>query len=1148
MAAALGITTSATAQTAPAGYIEVPDYVEHFSSTSVANSRVNAPTDPWGWATLYGDQVNGTSTYKMDYTTIDSGKEGYAIGTTTSSWIRKNWSTNEVANLYDYVITPQVKGNIKFFLKRYSTSDSYKPKLQIYKMHRQDDGTFTTDTLTDRIDSYDIDLTTLLPNTSEWVEQSLSVGGDYQYIGLRMQSLYIDEFSASSAIIPIKRDLTLGNITFVGGTSIKANADNTISLTIQIPVKNSGNVDLTAANAGNDYTISMVRNISSSQSDVMATVTLPDLKAGEEKTVEISVDSYPIPSDISPNSYGEIRFRVDCVEHFTGKETVKTGSWLDITPYVSILNITYDKKSPYNGAVTDTQVDPSKAINYGSFVGERTISFRLRNRGSAPVEFTSIDKPEWVSLVDLPSSIPAGSEPVTVGVKISGEPGLKEGSIKFNTNGSPLVDEISLYGEVIGTDEYFADFEDADAFNEWYLPNPSADWKIADYTSTERENSESYYPIEYGFNGKRLEHGSRPDDLQYIYSPKLAFEEGEKISFLAAKKTNNGSDIIISVMYSPDRANWTSLGTITTTNENPDLQFFTATSYGSTIGQNVMKSFSFEIPQGEYYIALGARYVLIDNFHGGKLVDTDYDIVTVSSSTGKTTMVNNPLTYSATFKNLTSDAIPAEAQTVELIAGDEVVATAQAQDLDGYATVTYDFSYVPHTAGPTDIYARISIGDYSVSSPTATVDIEEESALVKTTIGKQSDTSSFIPLSLNYNNSRSEIVYYPEQLDALDGTAITRISFPYYKTDAHVSERVRIWMANSDNATVPTTFAGSTDVADMTLVYDKAAYEFAAGGSKDLLVDMVFTLDETFDYEPGKNLRIVIESLGTNYTSTYFAIDKSDSNHKTFYYRNDTRSTYEEGKSTQYGATAGFPVIDFFTEKEVPEVSGTVKDEEGNAIMGASVKALATAGDVFYETETDADGAWSMTIFQPELSYTLTVSAEGYATNSGTPLSMEGVNDITLSEKEEVVPAPVKGDYTAEKNAARTGYDVTVTWELEPDETTSIPCDTVEYTFDVHHNGVFHGNTAGLSYTIPDLPQGQHEIWVITKSVSSGKMSEPLVITLLLDDPTGVGIIGVDEVDSRYYDLNGIEVDPATATPGLYIKVTPKATVKVLKR
>ena len=100
----------------------------------------------------------------------------------------------------------------------------------------------------------------------------------------------------------------------------------------------------------------------------------------------------------------------------------------------------------------------------------------------------------------------------------------------------------------------------------------------------------------------------------------------------------------------------------------------------------------------------------------------------------------------------------------------------------------------------------------------------------------------------------------------------------------------------------------------------------------------------------------------------------------------------------------------------------------------------------------------------------------------------------------------------------------------------------------MHHNGVFHGNTAGLSYTIPDLPQGQHEIRVITRSVSSGTMSEPLVITLQLDDPTGVGAIGVDEGDARYYDLNGLEIDPATAAPGLYIKVTPKTTVKVLKR
>ena len=179
VAAFLGIVSVGIAQTVPAGYIEVPSYKESFSANSVASARLNVPADPWGWSQLIGDQQSGSTTYKMDYTTTDSGKEGYAIGTTTGDWIRKNWSTFEVFNLHDYIITPEVKGNISFWIRRYSTNDSYKPRLQVFRMHKQADGTFTTDTIADRLDKYDIDLREMLPNTSDWQQQTFDVGNEY---------------------------------------------------------------------------------------------------------------------------------------------------------------------------------------------------------------------------------------------------------------------------------------------------------------------------------------------------------------------------------------------------------------------------------------------------------------------------------------------------------------------------------------------------------------------------------------------------------------------------------------------------------------------------------------------------------------------------------------------------------------------------------------------------------------------------------------------------------------------------------------------------------------------------------------------------------------------------------------------------------
>lgn len=1048
------VVEGAASSDVPEGYIKVQNYLEKFSSNSVSSSRFNGPVDPLGWDKLIGD----IDTSKISYTANSSGKDGYCLGQ-TGAWEIGPYGSKKEA--FDYVITPLVKGDIKFWLKRYSTYDS---GIKLYRMHKAEDGTFSCDPEVDFITDYQPDLATELPNSSTWVEQTLNIGDDFQYIGIRMQYLYLDEFSADEAIIPIKKELTLGNVTYMEGYTYKINAteDGKWKVGVQVPVTNASNIDLFADKEGEDYTISLVRVISTSNPytyEVLQTVSLPDLAIGATETIQIEGE-YDIPEDTWNDNWSCYRFRLDFVENFTEKKASKSiSSWPEINPYESILELRYDKKSTSNGSITDTQVDANTPINFGSFVGERTIDFRIRNRGAAPLVVETIDKPEWVTVDEVPESIePEGV--ATIKVTISGEPGLKTGNVVFNSTGKYTSNTLNLMGEVIGEDEFFADFEGEGALDVWYTPDASSNWKIGEYTTTERNYSENFYAIEYGYNNKRLQN-DRQTPVNYIYSPKLAFNEDEEFSFYAAKMTNSGSDVKLIVNYSPDRVNWEELGTITVTNDNPDLQFSSGTSTSTTSsGQNIMKRFAFAMPEGEYYISLGAGYVLVDNFHGGKLVDVDYDIVAESIKGGDTRMVNLPLDVTATFKNINSQDVSAEDMKLTLYADDVPVAYAEGADIAAGESRSFELSYTPHATGDVQLYVELSIGDYKVNSAYLDVVVAEESADVQTNIGNGAASIGSVPFMFNWTHSGYETVYKAEQIEGkgLEGMNIVRIAFPYTKKDAHGASEVKIWIENTDDDAVGTAFYDGW--TDDNLYYSNPEYVVPA--MADGYGELTFVLDKPFVYEAGKNIRIrtnlVCQTDGRNgnTASATFKTNNEISGLKSLNWYEDTYTGTFAAKNNQYQ-----PQLVVYTEKDVPVVTGTVTNSAGQPVEGASIKAQAKDAEVYYETVADAQGEWSMTIFQPQYEYTLTVVAEGYDVYEG-ELSLDAPNNVVLGGNVVVLPgdANSNGQVTVADAVTISNY---IIGQLLDDDS-FIHADFSVANADVNNDGII--NTSDVNGTI----------------------------------------------------------------------------------
>jgi len=178
-------------QEAPPGYRVAMNYHESFTEAEASFSATKLSP---GWVRLKDKEDDVSYSTTRD----NGGHKGKAIGHIYSqSNVR---SGNNTIELYDYLISPRVKGTVKFWIARYSTSKS--PQVEVYRMTKTDSG-FSCNPKTDLLFSVSEDSWPQYTNSnsSGWVEQTFNVG-DYEYLGFRISCAYIDEFEASSAIVP----------------------------------------------------------------------------------------------------------------------------------------------------------------------------------------------------------------------------------------------------------------------------------------------------------------------------------------------------------------------------------------------------------------------------------------------------------------------------------------------------------------------------------------------------------------------------------------------------------------------------------------------------------------------------------------------------------------------------------------------------------------------------------------------------------------------------------------------------------------------------------------------------------------------------------------------------------------------------------
>lgn len=931
----------------PAGYTQMDDFAYSFediqgSGYSVYFNKANAPL---GWDYLGSSQ--------SIYSRTPSGHTG-GYGVYTYS----DYSTKTADQNY-YIITPMVKGDVKVWAKAYNSYSSYDgtQMVKAYKVTKNEDGTFSYPTDDDLLTSVNLGLNTT------YQQITLAEGLEkYTYIAIALSRAYVDDLTATSALMPENPGLEVTGFTseWTDSNPLYANAEGKATFTAKFKVRNVGSVDLKAGR--DNYSVTVVSQSTSS-------VTIPetiipisvDLAQGEEsQEIELSVEC-TIANLANGDGRTAIRVTSNLLKHGTTATTTanyKQSSWFTVKNLAPKLIV----KEGSNDLT-------SNALSFGIVSGQGTKTISLKNDGGSTLHITSV-----TSTIDngfsfnapLPFVIEKG-ETREATITIGGTEGFKSGEVTFTYDDGRTVETKAISATVVNADTYLETFNSGIPAS-WVNENGS-NWSATTQTTNGWVlNSQQSYPE------------------AMLISPKIAFTAGQTLSVAATPRNASASesyDVYLQVYYSADRTNWQKANVLAAANTRKSVEGWDADQFIPWIlqgggGVNDCKTYVLNgIPAGEWYIGFKSGYALIDHIFGGKLatVENDLYISPLNVVAGKS-MVNYPVKATVSYKNMNN--VEAAAHTVTLYDGDEVIGTENVASLAATTSNSVDFTFTPHVDGVHNLKAIVAIDgtDYSVETAVEAVNILAEEMPAEAMAGtRTSSTNGYVPFHTYYTYNRSEWIWTADKMpDLKDGDVISNIKFPYYNTDKDAKiGTVKLYLVNVDDAT----FASSTrtDLTGLEPVFSASDFVLKKDGNSSNKVMMEINLDENFTYTGGNIKAIFIAEELTNkasYSSMNARFEYYSASNAAMYLYNNTESYYLSNNPTR---TNYVPVAVLGLVAQAPVLSGTITAEEV-ALEGATVEAK--SGNVIYTATTDAEGKYSMEIMQPELEYVVTVSAEGY--------------------------------------------------------------------------------------------------------------------------------------------------------------------------
>lgn len=167
--------------------------------------------------------------------------------------------------------------------------------------------------------------------------------------------------------------------------------------------------------------------------------------------------------------------------------------------------------------------------------------------------------------------------------------------------------------------------------------------------------------------------------------------------------------------------------------------------------------------------------------------------------------------------------------------------------------------------------------------------------------------------------------------------------------------------------------------------------------------------------------------------------------------------------------------------------------------------------------------------------YSLTVSDDNHIFNTALiPYLVHSLDDEVSLVLEENVVVPQEIGSTTEMTD--TGlYNLILDWEIPP---TDIPLNYLEeYFYRIYLNGDLSGETGETGYYIKNLKPGPYTIQLYSLTPYGNRSSEPLELSLILDE-NAIGSVEIDaeDISFEYYRLDGYRVNASELTGGIYIK------------
>ncbi len=853
--------TGYVAAQAPDGYIEFSDFKEEFTSIST----VSAMGLGWGWQ-------NG-SPAKTYSTSIKNAID--------STFIYCNSAyTAESVETPTLLITPQLKGRISFHVKPQGTSNYYvknnlatgKCWIRLYLGHQEGDAVVFDE------DPFLEHKFTSLPAESErlteacWISCSGEIGDEYMFVGIQLSYVGMDNLCADAYLMPENRDLRcvkfeIDNFKSEDASPFFPDENGQSAFHGMLTLTNQGNVTLNPSDE--NYSVTIVSQ-SSSQ------ITIPETEIAVSKTCAPN-DTITIPVEVvmsMVNTQQDQRTALRAVPKLVGIGlSTSDNSVYAQTPWFTIKSL-LPKLYVFNTTKTENISD------YATYAGLQgapaRVELKMKSRGGSPVVIDSI-----VSTIPgtgyalggqattFPFQIPVGTD--TMLTVVFNTPGAHTGTLDFyfaDNQGNVLtLHSQDIHITVYDTTQYMEPFD-------YYLTVPE-DWCQPGWLNLEG----SHWGFNSASNNTYAENGLRENSDSYLISPKLHFEEGQSFLVCAQPRTK-ASDVFLKVLVSTNRRNWQVVGFLGSKDEAAEQGVDTALVQDwylegydpkrqslASVTEKYCQPYSIQIPAGDWYVAFGSGYALIDYVAGGSLAEITHDFYVQYD--GPTRSVQDEVYYADFIvRNMLDKAYTKRDYKVQLRCEDEVLSTPARSAIEPMAIDTFALRFTPKHAGAQTIIAEILVGDEVIAEYTKTIDVSLPIRHLLT--AEEQSMSNTAPLNLNYRVSQTEWVYTAAQLEGAD--TICSISLPFYNQEKEISNTTTIYLSETDDAAIDSV-AGFCDVSTMTKVYD-ANTLYPVDGSAKYHSLITFQFSEPFIRTNNSNLRVVFMAADQMVTGkVYFACE-----------------------------------------------------------------------------------------------------------------------------------------------------------------------------------------------------------------------------------------------------------------------------------